>query len=81
MHQRGACVTLNMCMFQGCLPPSQRVLFGKVFASFLGCVCGFSSAQEKQWEDYVTLSLHCFVSNTIICNLPSPQKSQGGDAD
>lgn len=82
MHQRGPCVTLNIYMFLGCVPLFQRLLFGKAFPSLFGCVCWFSSAQEKQWEESVSLSLCIvFVSHTIICNLPSPHKSQGGNAD
>lgn len=67
MHQRGPCVTLNICMFLGCVPLFQRLLFGKAFPSLFGCVCWFSSAQEKQWEESVSLSLSAlFLSLTRL---------------
>lgn len=43
MHQRGPCVTLNICMFHGWLLPSLKLLLGKAFA-LLSVVCaGFLS--------------------------------------
>lgn len=72
MYQRGPCVILNICMFHGWLPPSQRLLFGKAFALLLVVFVGFlqprrSSGRNPSLSDYIA-----FVSKAIICNLPSP---------
>lgn len=72
MHQRDPCVTLNIWLFHGCLPPSQILLFLKAFALLSAVFAGFSQPRISSGRN-LSLSVYIvFVSKAIICNLPSP---------
>ena len=59
-------------MLHGWVPPSQRLLFGKAFALPSVVFVGFLQPRRSSGRN-LSLSVYIvFVSEAIICNLPSP---------
>ena len=72
MYQRGLCATLNICMFHGWLPSSQKLLFRKAFTLLSVVFVGFLQPRRSSGRNLSLSVCIVFVSKAVICNLPSP---------